>query len=326
MWGHICSGLFPDRLKAKVQYGARTRSMISYLSVFQYLPFQRMKDLFLTCFGLKISKGTLVNSTKRSAKLYKKVYRLVKDFIQNSDIVGADVAHPARSCGETHININGDKGYFWVWQNSKASFIACENSREQKNIHKHFPNGFPYAVIISDRYAAQLGTPAKAHQICWVHLLRHLKLLKEKEDNPWIHKLRKLFDRAQKLDLEKSCWDKENKKAKKLERAFDKLLAYQVDEVRFKKTETLRKSLIKNRPALLTFLYYEGVPYHNNDAERAIRNAKVKMNISLQFKTGGQAYATIRSVVDTLIKNGMPIFDSLFKLEQGQNIDLGFSA
>ena len=50
------------------------------------------------------------------------------------------------------------------------------------------------------------------------------------------------------------------------------------------------------------------------------------MNISLQFKTGGQAYATIRSVVDTLIKNGMPIFDSLFKLEQGQNIDLGFSA
>jgi hypothetical protein len=50
------------------------------------------------------------------------------------------------------------------------------------------------------------------------------------------------------------------------------------------------------------------------------------MNISLQFKTGGQSYAIIRSVVDTLIKNNLPIFDTLFMLEQGQQVDLGLSA
>ena len=315
--GHICVGKFPDRIKAKVQYGARTRSMISYLSVFQYLPFQRMKDLFLTCFGMHISKGTLCNTIKRSAKLYKNAYRLIKDFLQNSDIIGAD---------ETHITINGEKGYFWVWQNAKVTFIACENSRKQENIDKHFPNGFPYAVIISDRYAPQLNTPAKDHQICWVHILRDLKLLIEKEDNPWIHKLRKLFDKAEKLDLEKKCWTKDDKKAKKLELEFDKLLDAKIDKGKFEKTEKLRKSLIRNRPFLLTFLYYEGVPFHNNDSERAIRNAKVKMNISLQFKAGGQSYAIIRSVVDTLIKNNLPIFDTLFMLEQGQEVDLGLSA
>lgn len=315
--GHICIGKFPDRLKAKVQYGGKLKSMISYLSVFQYLPFERMKDLLLTCFGIKISKGTIFNSLKRSAKLYKKVYRLVKDFLQNSDMIGAD---------ETHIKINGDKAYFWVWQNSKATFIACENSRKQENIDKHFPNGFPYAVIISDRYAAQLNTPAKDHQICWVHLLRHLKLLKEKEDNPWIHRLRKLFNKAIKLNKEKSCWNRNNKKTKKLEHDFDKLLASKVNKAKFEKTETLRNSLIKNRQALLSFLYYEGLPYHNNDSERAIRNAKVKMNISFQFKSGGQDYAIIRSVIDTLIKNDMPIFDSLFLLEHGKDIQLPFAA
>jgi len=43
--------------------------------------------------------------------------------------------------------------------------------------------------------------------------------------------------------------------------------------------------LIKNRDSLLTFLYHLEVPPDNNGSERAIRNAKVKMKISNQFKT-----------------------------------------
>lgn len=312
--GHVSNGKFPNRLKAKVQYGARTRALVSYLSVFQYIPFLRIKELFKTCFNLKIAKATLSNSIKRSAKIYKKSHLIIKNFVKNSPVVGAD---------ETHIKINGAKGYLWVWQNSKATFITCENNRKKDNIYKHFPNGFPFAVLISDRYSSQLSTPAKAHQICWVHLLRHLKFLKESENNSWIRKLRKLFERAKILDQQKKIWKSSDRKTKKLEYDLDKLLLQKLNKSDFKYTEILRKSLIKNRDTLFTFLYYEACSFHNNDAERAIRNAKVKMKVSLQFKTGGQFYAIIRSVVDTLIKNKLPVFQSLFLLEQGKNINLG---
>ncbi len=60
-------------------------------------------------------------------------------------------------------------------------------------------------------------------------------------------------------------------------------------------------------------------PYHlevlpdNNGSERAIRNVKVKMKISNQFKTIDFAnnYAVIRSVIDTSLKNSQNVFDML---------------
>ncbi|MCF6307542.1 MAG: IS66 family transposase, partial [Flavobacteriaceae bacterium] len=47
--------------------------------------------------------------------------------------------------------------------------------------------------------------------------------------------------------------------------------------------------------------------------ERAIRNVKVKQKISGQFKIQKSAknFAKIRSVIDTTIKNGMNVLESL---------------
>jgi len=58
------------------------------------------------------------------------------------------------------------------------------------------------------------------------------------------------------------------------------------------------------------------VPPDNNGSERAIRNAKVKMKISNQFKTIDFAnhYAIIRSVIDTSLKNSQNVFDTLSRL------------
>ncbi|MCF6333183.1 MAG: transposase [Draconibacterium sp.] len=73
------------------------------------------------------------------------------------------------------------------------------------------------------------------------------------------------------------------------------------------------KRLIKNRGSILTFLYHLEVPPDNNGSEKAIRNAKVKMKISNQFKSPELAnhYAIIRSVIDTTIKNSKNVFDAL---------------
>ncbi len=73
-----------------------------------------------------------------------------------------------------------------------------------------------------------------------------------------------------------------------------------------KDLRTFHKRMIKYRDYILTFLHHHDVPPDNNASEWAIRNVKVKRKVSGQFKTpeGAQAYAVIRSVTDTCVKNG----------------------
>ena len=44
--GNCTIGNLPDRLKAKVQYGPRIRSLINYMSVYQYVPYKRATTIF----------------------------------------------------------------------------------------------------------------------------------------------------------------------------------------------------------------------------------------------------------------------------------------
>jgi transposase len=103
-----------------------------------------------------------------------------------------------------------------------------------------------------------------------------------------------------------------NHKIKGFENRLTELL--QIDcSGKHKKLRAFIKRLIKNRDAILTFLYHLEIPPGNNGSERAIRNAKVKMKISNQFKSVDFAthYAVVRSVIDTTIKNSKNVFDAL---------------
>ncbi len=83
-----------------------------------------------------------------------------------------------------------------------------------------------------------------------------------------------------------------------------------------KKERAFVKRLIKNRKSIFTFLYHQQVPPDNNGSERSIRNLKVKMKISNQFKSAefAQHYAVFRLVIDTTIKNSMNVFEALTNL------------
>ena len=313
--GTINCGQFPDRLTAKVQYGPRLRSLINYLSTYQYLPYKRLQLFFQDLFGLHFSQGTIFNTLKRTAKKSAGIYDFLKDYIRTAKVVGAD---------ETVIKVNGQKYYNWVWQNKKITFIASEQSRKKDEIYKHFPHGFPSAILVSDRYAAQLSTPSKGYQICWSHLMRLLNYLIDAEDNEWIHKLIKLYRKAKKLEKRKTKWNPDEKEVKYLHKQLNQLLQEKLDHTAFPETLKLYNSLNINKNAIFTFLYHQDVPSHNNASEQAIRNAKVKMKISGQFKSGQNYFAITRSIIDTLIKNKKPVLESLFNIEKGNNISFGF--
>lgn len=80
-----------------------------------------------------------------------------------------------------------------------------------------------------------------------------------------------------------------------------------------KELYTFYKRMCRERQYLFTFLYMKEVPPDNNVSERAIRNVKVKQKISGQFKTEqtAQNFAKIRSDIDTTVKNGMNVLQTM---------------
>lgn len=238
------------------------------------------------------------------------VNEIIKEKVAASKIVGGD---------ESGLKINGSKAWFWVFQYPLYTFIKVAYSRGYNSIIETFSNGFPMSTYVADSLPAQLKINTKAKQLCLTHLMRELKSFESAFNCTWSPKLKQLFKDAMAYKKQMTVEDYfgGNPKVKEFENRLTALLLIE-HSGKQKKLRAFIKRLIKNRDAILTFLYHLEVPPDNNGSERAIRNAKVKMKISNQFKSVDFAnhYATIRSVIDTTIKNSQNVFDALSCLAQ----------
>ena len=295
----------PSRLRANIQYGENIQALIAYLSVYQYMPSNRIKSYLKDIMNIQISEGTIFNIIESMSKKALPVYEIIKEKVATSKVVGGD---------ETGIKINGDKAWFWVFQNSFYTFIKAAYSRSYQSIIETFSNGFPTSVYVSDSLAAQLKTNTMAKQLCLAHLMRELKNFEKTFNSTWASKLKQVFKEAisYKRQMMNDDYVETNPKVEEFENQLSELLKIDYSG-KHQKLKAFISRLIKNRDSILTFLYHIEVPPDNNGSERAIRNAKVKMKISNQFKSYDFAnhYAVIRSVIDTTIKNSNNVFDTL---------------
>ena len=71
--------------------------------------------------------------------------------------------------------------------------------------------------------------------------------------------------------------------------------------------------MLKHKDYILTFLYHFKVPPDNNGSEGAIRNVKVKLKVSVQFKSwkGVENFLILRSITDTALKNNQHVLNAL---------------
>lgn len=300
--GHLQVASFPQGVDNHIQYGPNIAALTVYHNVYQYMPFKRLQDFFTHICHLPLSMGTLENIVMRMAGKARPMWDGFRQSLEQSKAVGGD---------ETGAKVNGQKQWIWVWQNAFITFIAISASRGSALIDALFPNGFPLATLSSDRWKAQTKTIAKNHQLCLAHLLRELEYLIQAEKTPWANQFKELLLKAIKLKQIQSTYDKNHPQTLELENQLDSLLAQTIPPPNTKKTISLKKSMIKYRQFIFPFLYDPLVPYDNNASERGIRNIKVKLKVSGQFKTGQEHYCILRSIIDTTIKNGQSVFDAV---------------
>lgn len=301
-------GEMPNRLTANIQYGENVQALITYLSVYQYLPANRLKIFMKDVLNIPISEGTIFNVLASMSKKAQPVYQEIKSRVASSSVVGGD---------ETGAHVNKDKMWFWVFQNNTLTFILASMSRGYQTIIDTFSNGLPASVYISDSLPAQLKIKSLAKQLCLAHLMRELKNFESSFNSKWAGELKQLFKKTIEYEraMKREDYSKSNPKIIEFEQNLSDLLTKEI-KGRQQKESAFVNRLIKNRQSIFTFLYFEEVPPDNNGAERAIRNVKVKMKISNQFKSFefAQHYAVIRSVIDTTIKNSMNVLDALANL------------
>jgi transposase len=300
--GHHQEIEFPKHIINNIQYGPNIESLVSYLSVYQYLPFRRLKELVNHLFNLGISEGTIDNLLRRMSKKALPVYEQIKESISLSKQVGSD---------ETSAKVNGEKQWIWVWQSVRSTFLTASESRGSKTIDSIFPDGLINSILNTDRWAAQLKTKTAGHQLCISHLQRDLNFIEEVDNIDWAKRFKVLLKKALELKKQLSEYSHSHPATMELEQRVDILLQENIPKNTYHKTYSFQKSLIKHRDSILTFLYNKDTPADNNGSERAIRNVKVKQKISGQFKTGQNRFCVLRSIIDTCKKRNIDIMVGL---------------
>lgn len=304
--GHITKSDFPTGVNTAVSYGSNVESLIGYFHCRQYIPFDRLREIFHDLFLVPVSEGGLHHILNRLATKALPAYRLIKNKIANSSVVGAD---------ETGVKINGEKYWYWTWQNENITYITASQNRGFKTIKENFGQGFPHSVLVHDCWKSHFQTPTLTHQVCLAHLLRELNYLAERYKDTWPVRFKEVLCQAIRIkkQMRKRDYCHSYQPRSRIEDSLDALIAETVDK-KHKELVSFKKRMVKYRDYLMPFLYYHKVPMDNNGSERAIRNVKVKQKISGQFKSfnAAQQFAVLRSITDTAIKNSQNVLKSLF--------------
>jgi len=304
--GQLNQASFPLGVSAPVRYGENVQALTAYLSVRQCVPFNRLAELLSNLFGLSVSTGGIdYILTKMKAKA-SVAYESIRQNVLRNKVIGAD---------ETGISINGKNHWAWTFQHKRATFIAVHKNRGFNAINEIMPEGLQNNILVTDCWPAYFMTGAKGHQLCTAHLLRELTHFKEKYQNEtWACRMSELITKA--LDLRRNQTATKSK-VEEILYSFSELIKEPLNKD-LKDVLAFQKRMVKYSDHLFNFLLNKDIPSDNNGSERAIRNFKVKQKISGFFKSDGGAniYATIRSVIDTAIKNNQNPFEIIRLIAQ----------
>jgi len=89
---------FPASVGRTIQYGASVKANAVYMSQFQLLPYDRIRDQLADQMGVPVSVGSIFNFNKQAYHALDDFEQWAKGQLAQSDLVHAD---------ETGINING---------------------------------------------------------------------------------------------------------------------------------------------------------------------------------------------------------------------------
>ena len=281
-----------NKFAAAQLFGHGLQSWVVYQRLVLRLPYGLIVQVMEDLFNESISEGTVGNFLKYFARYYADTEQLLIEHMLASPFVHVD---------ETTITIQGVDYYAWVFTDGTHVIFRMTETREATIVHD-FLSAYQ-GILISDFYPGYDAVKCR-QQKCLVHLIRDLnedlwKFPFDREFEAFILEVKNLLvpmlAAVQKYGLKKRHLHKFSKQ-------IDQFYERMITDRTYHSDLTIRyQSRFKRyRQSLFTFIEYDGIPWNNNMAERAIRHLAVQRKISgFFFKSVAPQYLLMLGITQT---------------------------
>lgn len=318
---------FPEGVNRPVQYGLSLKANAVYMSQYQLIPYDRIRDHFQDQMQIPVSVGSVFNFNKEAFARLEPFEQWAKTELAKSMLMHAD---------ETGINIGGKRHWLHCASNASMTWFHPHTKRGTEAMDEMGILPFFKGVLCHDHWKPYYRYKC-THALCNAHHLRELERAWEQDQQQWAKEMQALL-----VDIANAVKDGDGRlepdEAKRWRWRYRKLLVKAEIECpppdesqRNGKRGRLKRSKARNllerlrefEQDVLRFMDVEQVPFTNNQGENDLRMTKVQQKISGCFRSmeGAKIFCRVRSYLSTCRKHGMTATHALTLLFQGQNPD-----
>lgn len=311
--GGQMQGIFPNHVKASVQYGLNLQALVIALNTVGAVSINRTHEILGSVFSIPLATGTIKNMVSRFAGSLSGTYEYIC-----SQMTALKLIH----CDETGTRAGGKTCWVHNASNAEYTFLSIHEKRGWAGMNEAGVLPFYHGIIVHDCWGSYWKYEDVTHSICCAHLLRELNGVEENHpEQTWNTRFKELLLTMKKAKEEAIAGGKDSVSCNQLEtfeKQYDEILktAYAenpLPETTEKKRGRKKKGKVLNlidrldkyKASVCLFIKNFCVPFDNNQAERDLRMVKVKTKVSGCFRTieGAQEYLTIMSYIGTARKH-----------------------
>ncbi len=310
-FGKRFTASFPAGVNSRIQYGNSLKAHAVYLSQYQLLPYERIREYFTDQLDIPLSSGSLYNFINSAYNKLEElnVLEIIKTNLNKEKVLHAD---------ETGININGKRQWLHNASSLKWTYLAAHEKRghdamDYIGILPHF-NG----VMCHDHWKPYYRYDCR-HSLCNAHHLRELTRANEQDGQVWAETMRLFLVKLNQAVLDEDGVISKEKQAdyinqyraiiKKGEKESPPPIPVKGKRGRPKKSKSrnLLERLQNYESDVLRFMVEKDVPFTNNQGENDLRMAKVQQKISGCFRSeyGAEMFFGLRSYLSSCKKQGV---------------------
>jgi transposase len=291
---------------------------VTYLSQYQLLPVNRVKQLIQDIHGVSLSSGTIQNFIRRLAQKLEPAVQKIQESLLDQAVCHFD---------ESGLRVNGKLYWLHTAATPKLTWFGLHKKRGSEAMNEH--NILPRykGVAVHDGWVSYRNYEC-THALCNAHHLRELTFIQETTHQIWPAKMKALLLNGLKEKNTLTDHQLDPVRIKDYNTHYLEILdegdsknplnAQNGKRGRIKQTDAvnLLRRLREYRPDVLRFLSDPVVPFTNNEAERAIRMPKLKQKVSgcMRTEQGAKDFCIIRSYMATCKKQAIDLISSLISV------------
>ena len=292
--GQVHRGTIPPEV-SRSSFGPRLTAMIAYFTAVCHLPRRVVQECFQIVFGTTLALGSTQNLLNQTSQALAPIDQRLKDALPRQAVINAD-----------------ESGWYrrWVWIFVTSGFvyfhIACSRGSD---VLKQVLGEIYQGILGVDRWGAYTKYHKGLLQLCWAHLKRDIRGIKEmgkklgsKHACGFARRMEYLRNKLMAQWYRYKTGKISRKRlillSKPIQRRMEKCL-HDYRDCSDQSVRSFARRLYKLRSHLCTFISHEGVEPTNNSSERGIRVAVLWRKICFGNKTDAGAIVSARLLTVT---------------------------